>query len=93
MPNANTNAPHSTITSGITAMAFRETIERLHADGDLTAKQRAAVLLRVAPNPVAWHHLARILTHIPPKTGPCSVRTARTHYDRAITKILEAMNG
>lgn len=82
-----------TDTTRITALAFRETIEHLTATGHLTPKQRAAVLLRTDHHPVTWTNLARILTHIPPHTGPCSVRTARTHYHRGVTKILEAMRG
>ena len=89
MPNANP----TTDTTGITAIAFRETVERLNADGEPTAKQRVAVLLRTAdPAPTTWEDIARILSHTRP-AGPCSVRTARTHYQRGVEKIIQAMEG
>lgn len=69
------------MTDRITAIQFRQLVADLVDDGTLTQQQGNAIRLRAGDT--SWDDIATILG--------CSVRTARTHVDRASRKLLDAM--
>lgn len=75
-----THDAHLTLT-GHAPTDLRILISHMHTTGHLTTRQHDAIILRI--NGLPWHTIALTLG--------TTIRSARTHHDRALQRVLDHM--